>query len=134
MNYNYYKGKYPYDILVYIEEYNIEDKSVLFDFLDFGEYTSFIEVSGSLFEDNQASMVLLKNYSQKRVQENTIYAIKPPIIQSWVSQEIIENETENSFLIGYSIDLEKYSNEENIFGASVSIGKQFDGLSGSSIS
>lgn len=52
-------------------------------------------------------MVLLKNYSGRTIQENTTYAIRPEIIQSWREQNLINEDEIESFLIGYFINASK---------------------------
>lgn len=118
MDYYYYKKKYPNDILVYIEEYNKEDGEVIFDFVDSNEYGLFTEIEKLNFNLSNPSMVLLKNYKTRKVQENTTYAIKRDVIEKWQELNLIYTNIENSFLIGYIIELPQLDGE--IFSVPIS--------------
>ncbi len=124
MNYYYHKRRYPDDVLVYIEEYNKETGVVLFDFLDSNEYNSFTEIGGLDNSLSNPSMVLLSNYNQRTIQENTIYAIKKNVIENWRELNLINFDNQNSFLIGYTIELTSEINQ--IFFESVSLNDFFD--------
>jgi beta-lactamase superfamily II metal-dependent hydrolase len=124
MNYYSYKRYFPDNVLVYVEEFNKQDGTVLFDFIDSKEYGLFNESLNSSNDLNKPSMVLLTNYKGRTVQENTIYAILPTTIQSWREQNAINSDNLNSFLIGYYIDVTK--TEEPIFNESVSLSDLFD--------
>src|SRR5690606_17435714 len=97
---------------------NKQERTVLFDFIDSNEYRSFTTLLNVNYGLNHPSMVLLNNYTGRTIQENTIYAIQPKIIQSWINQNLPNSE--NSFLIGYKIDVTEI--EEPIFKESVSMG------------
>src|SRR5690606_34225269 len=124
MYYYYHKRRYPDDVLVYIEEYNKETGVVLFDFLDSNEYNSFTEIGGLEYSLSNPSMVLLTNYNQRTIQENTIYAIKKNVIEDWRELNLINFDNQNSFLIGYTIKLTSEINQ--IFFESVSLNDFFD--------
>ncbi|MCC5930333.1 MAG: hypothetical protein JJU28_13885 [Cyclobacteriaceae bacterium] len=126
MYYYYYKRLFPDSVLVYVEEFNKQDGTVLFDFIDSNEYGLFNESLNVSTDLNKPSMVLLTNYKGRTVQENTIYAIRPATIQSWREQNAINSDNLNSFLIGYNIDVTK--TEEPIFKESVSLSDFFDAL------
>jgi beta-lactamase superfamily II metal-dependent hydrolase len=124
MYYYYHKKYFPDDILVYIEEFNKDTGLVLFDFLDSNEYNSFAEFGGVNYSLSNPSMVLIKNYNQRTIRENTIYAIKRNVIESWRELNLINSENQNSFLIGYTIELSSYNNQ--IFFESVSLNDFLD--------
>lgn len=119
MQYYYHKRDYPDNILVYIEEYDVREKFVVFDFLDSTEYNSFFEFSNIDSDLNKAFMIILKNYQGKRIQENTIYSINPEAIHI-LKEQIISNSNQNdSFLIGYTIDFSKINREFFSFPVSI---------------
>ncbi|MBS1634623.1 MAG: hypothetical protein JST26_01790 [Bacteroidetes bacterium] len=124
MYYYYYKRLFADSVLVYIEEFNKQDGTVLFDFIDSNEYRLFNESLNVNTDLNKPSMVLLKNYKGRTIQDNTIYAIRPATIQSWREQNAIISDNLNSFLIGYNIDVAK--TKEPIFNESVSLSDFFD--------
>lgn len=125
MNYHYYKKLFPDSILVYVEEFNKQNRTVLFDFIDSDEYELFLSSINANIDGYTPSMILLNNYNGRTVQENTIYAIRPAIFQSWLKQNLIITDNLSSFLIGYSIDVTK--TKESIFNDSVSL-SNFDTL------
>jgi beta-lactamase superfamily II metal-dependent hydrolase len=124
MYYKYYKRRYPDDVLVYIEEYNKDTGAVLFDFLDSNEYNSFTEIGSLDYSLSNPSMVMLTNYKQRKIQENTIYAIKKSVIENWRELNLINFDNQNSFIIGYTIELTSENNQ--IFFESVSLNDFFD--------
>jgi beta-lactamase superfamily II metal-dependent hydrolase len=124
MNYYYHKRRYPDDVLVSIEEYNKDTGTVLFDFLDSNEYNSFTEIGGLNYSLSNPSMVLLTNYKQRKIQENTIYAIKKNVIENWRELNLTNFDNQNSFLIGYTIELTSENNQ--IFFESVSLNDFLD--------
>lgn len=124
MYYYYYKRLFADSVLVYVEEFNKQDGTVLFDFIDSNEYGLFSESLNTSTDLNKPSMVLLTNYKGRTVQDNTIYAIRPATIQSWREQNVIISDNLNSFLIGYNIDVTE--TEEPIFNESVSLSDFFD--------
>lgn len=111
-------------MLVYVEEFNKQDGTVLFDFIDSNEYALFTDSLNANYDLNKPSMVLLTNYKGRTIQDNTIYAIKPQTIQSWREQNTINSDNLNSFLIGYNIDVTK--TEQPIFNDSVSLSDFLD--------
>ena len=124
MNYYYHKKKFPDSVLVYVEEFNKQGETVLFDFIDSNEYALFTGLLNSNDGLKKPSMVLLKNYNGRTIQENTIYSIRPKTIQSWSEQIAINSENLNSFLIGYNIDVKR--TEELIFNESISLNDSLD--------
>ncbi len=124
MNYSQHKKYHPEDVLVYIEEYDKDAGIVLFDFFDSNEYSSFTELAGLDYSLNNSSMVLLKNYTNRTIIENTIYTIKRNVIISWREQNVIEENIQNSFLIGYIVEV-SIPNEQ-IFFESISLNDTFD--------
>jgi hypothetical protein len=124
MYYYYHKRRNPDDVLVYIEEYNKETGTVLFDFLDSNEYNSFTEIGGLEYSLFNPSMVLVTNYNQRTIQENTIYAIKKNVIENWRELNLINFDNQNSFLVGYTIELTSEINQ--IFFESVSLNDFYD--------
>jgi len=119
MYYSYYKKKFPDSVLVYIEEFNKLDRTVLFDFIDSNEFRLFANTIDTNFDLNKPSMVLLNNYEGRTIQENTTYAIRPEVIQFWQEQGLINTDNIDSFLIGYFIDVSKTA--EPVFHQSVSL-------------
>ncbi len=129
MYYYDYKRRFPENILVYVEDFNKKNGTVLLDFFDSNEYEHFSELANLNYNLYKPSMVMLTNYKGKTIRENTIYAIRPETIQYWVGQNAITNNDLDSFLIGYNIDVE--NNNEQIFNESVSINGSddlFDGI------
>jgi beta-lactamase superfamily II metal-dependent hydrolase len=118
MYYYYYSKDYPSDILVFIEEINKDDNTVVFDFIDSNEYEKFdnsIEFQHNIFK---ASMVKVTNYKQRSIRENTVYAIDRKVLLS-LRQNI--EQVADSFLFGYTINL---PNETDLlFKTSVTVGK-----------
>ncbi|MBK9300647.1 MAG: hypothetical protein IPN14_08580 [Bacteroidetes bacterium] len=116
---------FPERILVTIEEFNKQDGTVLFDFIDSNEYVLFTESIGAVSNLDKPTMVFLKNYNGRTIRENTIYSIELKTIQEWRAQLELNSDNIDSFLIGYNIDV--LSTEQAIFMDSVSI----DNLQGS---
>lgn len=123
MNYDQHKKIFSDSILVYIEEFNKIEGTVIFDFIDSDEHSSFRNLLDENVGSYSPSMVQLNNYKGRTIQENTIYAIRPKTIQSWREQELINDNILNSYLIAYIIDVAK--TEENIFNESVTLSKRF---------
>ncbi|MDP2455075.1 MULTISPECIES: hypothetical protein [unclassified Kaistella] len=124
MTYSNHKKKFPNDVLVYIEEFDKINRTVLFDFYDSNEYTMFSEYSSSSSSIDKPTMILLLNYNGKNLQENTYYGIKSETISSW-SKNGLMAENGNSLLISYSINLVNFYFTEEIFTQSVSVHKDF---------
>lgn len=124
MHYTYHKRYHPSDVLVYIEEFNKEFQTVLFDFIDSNERDQFLVLSSINSSGNSPSMLLLNNYRLKNIRENTIYAIKQEVIISWRDRNLIINNGQNSFLIGYTVALTTHENQ--IFSESVSLNDFLD--------
>lgn len=118
MHYTYYKRYNPEDVLVYIEEFDKTNGIIVFDFFDSNEYELFTQFGGLSYSLQNPSMVLIQNYRNKTIQENTIYVIKRNVIDNWREQNLIVSNNENSFIIGYSITLKTNS---QIFFEPVSI-------------
>ena len=75
--YYYHSQKYPDDVIVYVEEVNLEDNTIVIDFLDSNQHRQFTTSLELESATDKTSMVLIKNYKiKKRIQENTAYAIK----------------------------------------------------------
>ncbi len=124
MYYYYYKRKNPDDILVYIEEYDKQTGYVLFDFIDSNEFYLFADLININPDFSKPTMMLLEKYNKRTIRENTIYSIKPEVIQSWREQLSIAPESLDSFLIGYSINASEIEGE--IFSTAVSLNDFFD--------
>ena len=120
----YHKTYFPGDILVYIEEFNKQEGTVLFDFYDSNEFETFSSILDSDFNINQATMIRLINYNKRTIRENTYYSIKRKTINSWKENNLI-TQNENSLLIGYIIDISKFNFEEELFTHSVSLNDFF---------
>ncbi|CCG53465.1 Protein of unknown function, putative hydrolase [Flavobacterium indicum GPTSA100-9 = DSM 17447] len=106
MYYYYYNKYYPQDVLVVIEEVNWKENYIIFDFLDSEEFLKFDTFLEIQHLESKTSMVKIVNYSQKRVRENTIYAINKEVFSNLNdSIEIIED----SYLFGYTINLSQNS-------------------------
>ena len=114
-----YKEKYPENVLVTIEKFNRLKGFVLVDFLDSNEFRLFAETFGLSNDLNRPSMILLKNYTLKTVRENTIYAIDKEVLLSGLASDILKSNYENSYVIGYVVDLKDFSDE--IFSESISL-------------
>jgi beta-lactamase superfamily II metal-dependent hydrolase len=121
------------DILVYIESIDRANKTVLLDFVDSVGFGDFQSLLGRERNYSGPSMVLLRNYSGKRVQQNTIYSISEKTVTELNSQNLIhsygvsDNAKEvgqDSFVVGYSIDL---GNQSEFFGRTISLGEKFFG-------
>lgn len=119
MEYTYYKQKYPEDILVYVEDVDLPNEGVLLDFIDEKEYQNFQSITGYDFQDSQPSMIILTNYRGKKIQENTIYPIKPSTIQAWLDSDSISQQRISSYLIRYEVGLQGSSS--SVFGNAISI-------------
>ena len=124
MYYYYHKRYYPEDVLVYIEEFNKDSGIVVFDFIDSNEYNAFNDYTNLKGSLSKPSMVLLRNYRGRTIQENTIYAIKRGVIVNWRELNLINSDNENSFLIGYNIELPP--NNAQIFFESISLNDFLD--------
>ncbi|WP_298223661.1 hypothetical protein [Flavobacterium sp.] len=118
MYYYYYNKYYPSDILVFIEEVNWDENTVVFDFIDSNEFEKFDNTLEIQHKILQASMVKVTNYKQRSIRENTVYAIDRKVILS-LRQNI--EQIEDSFLFGYSINLPNQT--EFLFKESVTIGE-----------
>lgn len=118
MYYYYYNRYFPNDILVFIEEINWKENTVVFDFINSNEFEKFdsaLELQHKIFK---ASMVKIINYNQRSIRENTVYAIDRNVLLS-LRQNI--EQIEDSFLFGYSISLP--DNSDFLFKESVTIGE-----------
>lgn len=123
MQYDSYKKKYPEDVLVYIEEFNRNDRTVLFDFIDSNEYQTFNDTLNRESNLETPTMVFLSNYRGKSIRENTIYAIKRSTVESL--QLFFQNTSDtDSYLIKNRIELNDLQSE--IFTLSVSLGDFID--------
>jgi beta-lactamase superfamily II metal-dependent hydrolase len=97
---------------VYIEK--VHQDSILLDFVESGAFISFLESIGSAsngktFED--PSMILINNYRQKKVQEGVTYSLNSEAIQKILRDNRINQYQQNSFIIGFQIDLKKDDDE-----------------------
>lgn len=120
MTYSNHKKKFPNDILVYIEEFDKINRTVLFDFYDSNEFAMFSEYSNVSSNIEKPTMILLKNYCGKTIRENTYYAIKSEIIIDWRQNKLI-GDNEDSLLISYAINLINFNSEKEIFTHTVSL-------------
>lgn len=99
MLYDYFKIKHPKSILVYIEEFNKLERTIICDFIDSNELfelKTFFNEEGKISE---ASMILIENYTGKPVQENTIYALDSKALSELKERNLI-NQYLDSYLIG----------------------------------
>src|SRR5690606_21594922 len=111
--------------LVYIEEFDKKNKTVLFDFYDSNEFSMFSDYTNSSLSIDKPTMILLKNYNGRNIQENTYYSIKRETVSNlWKS--IFTSESENSFLIAFSINLSNFDFAKQIFSHSVSVNNDFE--------
>ena len=124
MSYYYHKKNNPSDVLVYIEEFNKSLGTVLFDFIDSNEYILFTDYSNLNNSLSNPSMVHVSNYKGRTIQENTIYAIERGVIENWRESGLIISNNENSFLIGFNIELPL--DVPQIFFESVSLNNSTD--------
>jgi hypothetical protein len=93
------------DILVYIESFEKENGIVLFDFVDSNEFAGFNDILNFNASLSSPSMVLVKNYFLRSVQENTMYAIKRETFGQLMEQGLIVQDLDGSFIIGYRLSL-----------------------------
>lgn len=121
----YHKIYFPEDILVYIEEFNKQDGFVLFDFYDSNEHETFSTILNSNFDINQPTMVRIVNYNKRTIRENTYYSIKRETVNYWRENNSI-TQNDNSFLIGYIIDMSDSNYEEQVFTHTVSLNDGFN--------
>ena len=125
MKYSYHKKNFPDDILVYIEEFDKKNRTVLFDFYDSNEFSMFSEYSNASMSMDKPTMILLKNYNGRNIQENTYYSIKRETINDW-EKSIFIRESQNSLLIAFSINLSNFNFTNEIFTHSVSVNNDFE--------
>jgi beta-lactamase superfamily II metal-dependent hydrolase len=119
MYYKYHKRRYSDHILIYVEEYNKSEKTILIDFVDSSEFELFVGLMNIEYDWKGSSMISLNNYNGRTIRENTAYAIPQDIIFEWRTQ-IVENRKEiNSYLIGYNIDCT--NTNKDIFSHSVTL-------------
>lgn len=125
MNYSLYKSRHPDHILLYIEEYNKFERTIVVDFLDSIEYENFFRTIELTIPNNEktSTMFCIINYKKRRVQENTIYSVKPSVIKKWKESFSDERKNDNSFLFTYNIDANDI--EEEIFSLPISLGDLF---------
>lgn len=103
MIYHYQKKYFPEDVLVYIEEIDLPNNTIIFDFIDSNELELFSDIANIENNLENSSMIILTNYKGRKVQENTVYSIKAEIISSWSQQQLINLE-QNSYLFGFRIE------------------------------
>lgn len=125
MYYTRHKRFFPEDVVVYIEEYDRQNGTVLFDFVDSNEYNQFNGYLNQSSNLELPSMVRLLNYTGKHIQENTLYAINKDVIQQWVEHLPTNAQNNDSYLIGYTIDLKSFPSE--IFGPAITLNEFYDG-------
>jgi beta-lactamase superfamily II metal-dependent hydrolase len=123
MYYIKYNQSYPTDVLVLIEDFDLANSTVVFDFLDSKQLEKFNSIFNLQVNIEKPSMVKIINYKQKSIKENTVYAIDAKIIETLKSENI--EQINSSYLFGFSINLKNIS--EPIFKSAVSIG-EFDKL------
>ena len=125
MTYSNHKKKFPDDILVYIEEFDKINRTVLIDFYDSNEFAMFSEYSNLSSSIEKPTMILLQNYNGKNIQENTYYSINSTTINTWRESSLI-GDNENSLLISYSINLINYNFTKEIFTHTVAVNKDLE--------
>ncbi|TYQ00229.1 beta-lactamase superfamily II metal-dependent hydrolase [Tenacibaculum adriaticum] len=122
----YHRRYFPEDVLVYIEEFNKPNGYVIFDFYDSNE---FIRFSNTIKDDydwiENGTMVQLINYNKRTIRENTYYSIKRETINFWIENDSI-SKNENSFLLGYEIDMTNFELETEVFTHTVSLNDFFE--------
>jgi hypothetical protein len=104
-----YRSSSPYeeteDVLVYIESINRQAGTVLIDFIDsneFGKFSDYVNLAGQL---GGPSMVLVRNYNLRRIQENTIYVIPKAILESLGTNGLVTRNPVDSYIIGFIVTL-----------------------------
>ncbi len=121
-----YKRKYPEDVIVFIEEFNKIEGTVVFDFFDSNEYLLF---NGQDITDSQngtnGSMVKLFNYNKRSVRENTYYVIKMDTIQNWRQNNLISTEIDSFVFENFIYLNDNDINSDEIFSTSITFG-EFD--------
>ncbi|WP_336734607.1 hypothetical protein [Chryseobacterium sp. VD8] len=111
------------DIYVYVEEFNKKKKTVLIDFFDSNYYQVFTNEMGIEYNLDSPTMVMLNGY-RYNIKEDTIYKINLDVIDFLRNNINLISQNENSFLIGFTINVENI--ETKIFGSSISV-KKLDG-------
>ncbi len=124
--YKYSPHMFSDEILVYIESYDKQGGSILFDFIDSNEFNSFNDILNINVTLRSPSMVFVKGYFLKPVQENTIYTIKKETVNQLNEQGLIVQDFEGSFIIGYRVLLN--DTIKNFFEHSVSLNEFEKGL------
>lgn len=125
MDYCLYKSRHPDHILLYIEEYNKYDNTIVVDFFDSNEYETFFRIIElpMPIDEKSSTMFCLVNYKKRKVQENTIYSVKPSVIKKWKESFTSEERNDKSFLFTYNINSEDI--EEEIFSLPISLGDYY---------
>jgi hypothetical protein len=93
-------------VLVYVEAYNRQEGTVLVDFIDSNEFSSFNLLLNLNKNIGDASMILITNYFQKRIQENTIYLITKETIDLLRDNNSIISSNIDSLIIGYELNID----------------------------
>lgn len=104
---------------VYVEK--VFGDTILVDFVESGAYVSFLRSIGSVSNGKSyldPSMILIKNYKQKKVREGVTYALNIGVIQKITQDNRINQYNLDSFIIGYQIDL--IENDDELLGKSKS--------------
>lgn len=108
-------------ILVFIEEFNRADGTVLFDFYDSNELILFNQFANRTNSQEQPSMVFITNYFLKKIQENTYYLINSETLQIWFERGYFSSDEIDSFLIGTVVNLP--SGQQEIFNSPYSLSR-----------
>lgn len=115
----FFTNSFENEILVYIESYNKQAGTVLFDFIDSNEFNAFNAVANNNLSVGAPSMVFVTNYYLRPIQENTIYIITKETIAELVRNELLDQNQQDSFIIGYRLSLNNAIS--NLFTRSVSL-------------
>jgi hypothetical protein len=118
MYYDQHKKRNPESALVYIERYNRANGTVLMDFINSEERSFFLQNLNLVPGNSLASMIMVSNYFGKIIRQNTVYSINRSKISQLMQDQLI-SVNDNSFLIGFNIELN--DNAEELFDYAVSI-------------
>lgn len=91
-------------VIVYIEQFNRNEKTVLIDFIDKPSFINFIGAANREIDADGPSMIFINNYFGKRIQEDTFYILNKESISLLFDQELF-TAVNDSLIIAYSVDL-----------------------------
>jgi len=107
---------------IFIENYNANFKTVLFDFLDSNDFLDFGREIFNLERDVKRSMILLKNYSGKKLRNGSYYELNADIFRESFNLESDYDTNTDSYIVDAQITLNE--NHQEFIGKSKSITRQ----------